>query len=498
MNRREFLRRAGMSAAAAAFAPDLRRLFGGISAQRAAATGLSGGSILDLPATAAPIDHIVVLMMENRSFDHFLGWLATDEAFLDNGRRLYGEHFSVDGDVHQAYNDPEGSLVETYYLPGRPGESNPYRGCDHPDPGHGWNSGRAQRDGGFLHPDSGNDEFSIGYYQADDVNIYADLARRFTVFDRYHCSILAPTYPNREYLHAAQSGGNKSNDIPVDTLGFQWPTISDRLNAASVPVANYFVDLPSTLLWGPRMIPGFRHLESFFLDCALGLLPNVTFVDPGFTTGLRTDDHPHGDMRSAQKFVFNVVKAFMQSPHWNNGALFLTYDEWGGFFDHVPPPLLPDDRASTEDQENFGQAGFRVPTIMLSPYARRGFVDHSLYDHTSILRFIEWRFLGAPAEGPDGNSWWLTSRDRNANNIGRSLRAESPDPEVHLELLPQIPIDSLPCDGDLLDLGLPLGDLGVPLNDVSLGDKHSFEIAMEEGVFERMGFKADLKPLPYP
>ncbi len=357
MKRRDFLRRAGLAAAGAAFVPDLSRLFGGITAERAALNGLAGGSILDLPAAAAPIDHVVVLMMENRSFDHFLGWMATDDEYIDSGRRLYGEGFGIDGVQNQTFPDENGNPVDTYYLPGKPGETNPYRGCDHPDPGHGWGSGRVQRDGGFLADGSGNDEFALGYYQANDVNLYADLARRFTVFDRFHCSVLGPTFPNREYLHGAQSGGMKGNDIPADTLGFQWPTISDRLGAAGVPVANYFVDLPTTLLWGPRMLPNMRHLELFFVDCALGTLPNVTFVDPGFTTSLRTDDHPHGDMRSGQKFVFNVVKAFVESPLWHRGALFITYDEWGGFFDHVAPPLLPDDRASVVTRRTSGRPG---------------------------------------------------------------------------------------------------------------------------------------------
>ena len=123
----------------------------------------------------------------------------------------------------------------------------------------------------------------------------------------------------------------------------------------------------------------------------------------------------------------------------------LTYDEWGGFFDHVRPPVFADDRTSENDQENFGQAGFRVPTILASPYARPGFVDHRLYEHTSILRFIEWRFLGAPPEGPgaDGDTWFLTKRDRHANNIGASLTPEAFDLETNLS--PPTPSISRPC-----------------------------------------------------
>ncbi len=127
-----------------------------------------------------------------------------------------------------------------------------------------------------------------------------------------------------------------------------------------------------------------------------------------------------------------MFQAFAESPCWENGLFLLTYDEWGGFFDHVAPPVLPDDRATNDDATNYGQAGFRVPTIMASPYAMPGFVDHRTYDHTSIMRFLQWRFLGAPAEGPgdDGSPWALKVRDRFANNIGNSLAFEQPDPTI--------------------------------------------------------------------
>jgi phospholipase C len=483
IGRREFLRAAGLTVAAASLGPRLSSLFGGTSAEAAALGTLAGGSILEFPAKESPITHVVVLMMENRSFDHFLGWLATDKKFLEHGRRAYGPRFYIEGDQTQRYRDIHGKRMSTYHLPERSGEENPYRGCGHPDPGHGWDQGRAQRDRGFLAEDTGNDEFAVGYYKDADVPLYANLARRFTTFDRYHCSVLGPTYPNREYLHSAQSGGHKANDTATDSVGFEWTTIWDRLAEAGVPAGYYFVDLPVTALWGPRLAPYSHHIERFFADCAAGTLPNVTFVDPGFTTDMRTDDHPHGDMRAGQRYVFNIFKAFATSPVWNQGVFFLTYDEWGGFFDHVRAPLLPDDRTSTKDEENFGQAGFRVPTLMASPLARDGFVDHRTYDHTSILRFIEWRFLGAPAEGSGGRGrWYLTKRDRHALNIGRSLRPSGPKPDVDLEELPQLPVASGPC---------------TDIEAADAGEKSPFERDLEAGYFERVGYKIDLRPLPY-
>jgi phospholipase C len=206
--------------------------------------------------------------------------------------------------------------------------------------------------------------------------------------------------------------------------GFTWPTIWDKLAAAGVPARYYYVDLPVVALWGARLTPIATPIARFFEDAAAGRLANVVFLDPGFLGDTRSDEHPHGDVRDGQRIVQACVKAFVESPHWERGVFFLTYDEWGGFFDHQRPPRMRDDRATAQDDQNdFGRAGFRVPTRMVSPYARANFVDHRLYDHTSILRFLEWRFLGAPREGKGrhGDDWFLTTRDRHALNIDWSL-----------------------------------------------------------------------------
>ena len=157
--------------------------------------------------------------------------------------------------------------------------------------------------------------------------------------------------------------------------------------------------------------------------------------------------HPHGTIELALRFVDAVFGAFIRSPQWHRGVFVLVYDEWGGFFDHVHPPVVPDARSSVDDLENFGQTGFRVPSIVASPYARRGYVDHNLYDHASIIRFLEWRFLGAPAQGPGrrGDHWFLTRRDRFANNLGASLRSRQPEPSVKMPAVAPREISG-PCD----------------------------------------------------
>ena len=485
IERREFLARgaaaAGAGLASTLVAPQLLQ----------AATRMP--SILDLSAKESPIDTVVVLMMENRSFDHYLGWLTQDEAYIENGLKNHGRRFSVDGDLTQSYPDPDGKVHETYYLPDKPDEVNPYRGCEHPDPGHGWDEGRAERDGGFLAKGSDNDIYALGYYKENDLPYYARLAREFTIFDNYYCSVLGPTYPNREYLHSAQSGGHKDNYLPIQERGFEWETIWDRLQASGVPSGYYFVDLPVTALWGQRMVPITHHIEQFFGRAASGTLPNVTFVDPGFTTGYRTDDHPYADIRAGQNYVYNIVKAVVESPQWERTALFITYDEWGGFFDHVAPPHFADDRASKNDADDFSQAGFRVPTLLASPYARKGFVDHADYDHASILRFLEWRFLGAPAKGSGGKDWYLTKRDQFANNIGASLLPAKPNLEFDTSDPFQVPVTSPACEGEELE-GLPIPGAREQRNE--LLEQHAFEKALHAGYFERVGFDVDLRTPP--
>jgi phospholipase C len=519
VDRRDFLRRGALAGGAAYLGSRVPWALAATGSERgvgpSAAHRLMGESVLTVRASEAPIDTIVVMMMENRSVDHYLGWLGTDTAFLEAGRSRYGRGFRFDGDQTATYQDPSGTDHDTFHLATAYAGTDAYRGCGHPDPGHGWNAGRAQRDHGFLANGSGNDEYAIGYYLSDNLPLYATLARQYGTFDRYHCSVLGPTYPNRMYMHSAQSGGFKTNVLPPETAdhrtGFTWPAIWDKLRdqAGFVPgvdAAAFSVDLPPILLWGGRMIPFMQHLEDYFARAVSGTLPKVSFVDPGFTTGMRTDDHPYADVRAGQNLVSDVVKAFMESPQFERGALFITYDEWGGFFDHVAPPRLADDRADDADPggaNDFAQAGFRVPTLMVSPYAMPGFVDHTLYDHTSILRFIEWRYLGAPARGTGGSADWnLTLRDRNAKNIGAGLRSEIVNHGI--DLPPQVPVTSAPCPGEELEgIGGPIS--GVPHPESSgaaLADGggelewHAFEKALHAGFFEQMGYTPDLRPIP--
>jgi phospholipase C len=363
-----------------------------------------------------PVDTIVVLMMENRSFDHYLGWMPKAE-----GRQS-----------GLTFGDPQGVAHPTYRL------APDWQGCGHLDPDHSWQGGRIALDGGrmdgFLKNDS--DQLAIGYYAKGDLGFIDRAAPAFTTFDHFHCSILTGTYPNREYMHAAQSYGQTDNVLPPDAgypSGFPWETtIWHALEAKGISHRYFYSDIPVSAFWGGKGIGISGKVDEFYERCAKGTLPHVSFVDPFFGglegegQGTSGDEHPHGDVRTGQAFMSDVVHAFMESPQFRRGALFVVYDEWGGFFEHVVPPRVPDVRGNADIDQDFGQMGFRIPAFAVSPYVRRDHVEHTTYGFESILKMIEYRFGLKP----------LTTRDAKANNIARSFDWES-KPRLKLPHLPR-------------------------------------------------------------
>lgn len=362
--------------------------------------------ILPDPATCG-VDHVIVFMMENRSFDHFLGWLPGAD-----GRQ-----------AGLTYVDAAGVSHATFPL------APDFQGCGFGDPDHSYAGGRIEYNNGacdgWLRA---NDVFSIGYYRQEDLAFLGRAALDWTTFDRYFCAILGPTFPNRIYQIAGQTD-RLSNTFDISVL----PTIFDRLAAAGLVGRYYFADLPFVGLWGPKYVPISRSLDEFFADCAAGTLPHVAFVDGSFAqelTGTGADDHPHGDIRAGDAMMNRIYAAVTQSPAWNSAVLIINFDEWGGFFDHVPPPLAPIPPATQAAGDTDGRLGFRTPTLLVSPLARRGHVSHTQYDHTSILRLIEWRWGLAP----------LTVRDATANNLAHELNfnAASTDPPPPVYSVPDV------------------------------------------------------------
>ncbi len=220
VSRREFLERTAMAAGAAGAV--------GIPTEMLVAQAAKAANKANrLPAPRnVPIDHFVLLMMENRSFDHYFGWLGGQADAVQN----------------QRFPDPTGKLVRTRPAASLGTGGVEFKGCGHPDPGHGWNSGRAQLLGGFLAEGSGNDEFALSYYRRGELGFIHEAARQYTLYDRYFCSILAGTWPNRYYKWSAQCGGVMNNSIAPG--GNNWETIFDRALAHGLTVRYYYSDLP--------------------------------------------------------------------------------------------------------------------------------------------------------------------------------------------------------------------------------------------------------------
>ncbi len=410
----------------------------------------SGGSAASLPAPEdSGIDHIVVVMMENRSFDHYLGWVP-----------------GADGiQAGLVFKDAAGNSHATYDLAPN------YQNCLLADPDHSYAGGRQEINGGkmdgFLLPQPAGDTFPIGYYTADSLPFFKGCAANWTICDRYFSGILSSTTPNRFYMHAGQTDRIK-NGVAVSTL----PTVWDAMLAAKRSVAYYYVDVPYTAYWGGKY-SGFSkqyNMSSFAADVASGTLANLTYIDNVGTEfeeggGISRDDHPYADVRDGQNFLNQVYDVLRASPQWARTLMIVNYDEWGGFYDHVEPPLAP---VSTAEKAlgNDGRLGCRVPCVLIGPRARRGHVEHTQFDPNSILNFIAWRFGFSPL-GVRGDS----------NNLVLALDFSSaPDPGTPAFEVPAGPFASLclPLEelvGEVTSLtGLPVSlpipsafPVGVPL-----------------------------------
>lgn len=321
------------------------------------------------------IDHVVVMMLENRSYDHLLG-----------ARALQG--LGGDG-LTAAMSNPNmaGQDIPVY-------EATTGQFCV-PDPPHGWSAARDQFSGGtnqgfVLAQEAEHGAGQNGpmqYLTRATVPVSWALADAYTSCDRYFCSVMGPTWPNRMYWHAASSNGIMVNELPSG--GFNWPSIHQRANDAGVDWRYYYGTIPVLGLVHNLDKQGHvRLMEDFFRDCMSGNLAPINHVDPSFFVN---DDHPPLHPAYAQQLIASVYTALAASPVWERCLFVVTYDEHGGFFDHVPPPTTVDDFAAT----GFDQMGFRVPTIIAGPYVKQG-VSSTVRDHCSVLAHLERQFGLAP------------------------------------------------------------------------------------------------------
>jgi phospholipase C len=361
------------------------------TAARAACMFTAGARVEDsLGVTAAvraqiPLTHVVIVMQENRSFDHYLGRLSA------NGQP-----------------DAEG-FPDTYANPdaaGRPvAPTRLATTCVPRDPPHQWAAMHAQWNNGAMDgfvraaANATNDgSYALGYYDARDLPFYHWLAATFAMSDRYFAAVLGGTWPNRDYLYCGTSRGVRSTGDAVLT---DVRTVFDQLDEAHVAWGVYTDGLPrqDALGWDGRH-RGVASVGAFLRGLADGTLPPVAFVDPAG----EDDEHPPGDVQLGEAWSRRLYTAAITSPLWPRLAMFFTYDESGGFFDHVPPPPgCP----PSPDQAEFDRRGVRVPFTVVSPWARPHYVSHRDHDHTSMLRLIQ-VLHDLPA---------LTARDANADAL---------------------------------------------------------------------------------
>ncbi|HEX5402480.1 MAG TPA: alkaline phosphatase family protein [Pseudonocardiaceae bacterium] len=390
------------------------------------------------------VEHVVVLMMENRSFDHFLSWLP-----------------GADGRHDMNFLSTDGNVYPNYPL------APDFQGCGYSDPDHSWEGFLVQHnfgrmDGFLQRPTTPADNpgvtlakantFPIGYYTnldrhghhkaVPDLPVIGALAENYTVLDRYFCSFAGETFPNRFYQHSARTDRDHNSTV-LSTMPTIWDQLSPIPNTQGIPTGGYFFrDSPFLALWGTKYFPfwhpfaegdtdalGIPVTTTPFIDVvAAGNLPNVSFLDPAFDTegnGTSADDHPLADVRLGERFIADAYHAIANAGYLDNTVFVVTFDEWGGFYDHVPPPKVVDntdpatvdhtgDATTPTDGRlipDYRQLGVRVPTIVVSNLAKAQVVHHGPFEHASTLKMIEKTF-GLNA---------LTARDAHAEDLGQVL-----------------------------------------------------------------------------
>jgi phospholipase C len=366
-----------------------------------------GGSLLtpgSLPHPTLPpgtdtipdIDHIVVLMMENHSFDDHLGTLGRGD----------GLTLGADGRPVNYNPNPGGGFVRSFHNPTTCGESDSGISQSWNASHISWDHGTNQ---GFV---AGSGPAAMGHWRPDDLPYYHHMARKFPIGDRYFSSVMAQTYPNRRFLIAGTALGDISTDgSGISSQDAPNGTIFDRLNQFGITWKNYYPDIPTCALFEPVFLNNRTKavpVSQFFADAAAGSLPAFSIVDPYVNFS-----EEGGDISVGEAYAALFVNAVMEGPAWGKTALIWVYDEHGGWYDHVPPQRavkpdnVPPELTSRDLPGAYDYTGFRVPCCVVSAWAKKDYVSHQSFDHTSILKLVETKW-NLPA---------LTFRDANANNM---------------------------------------------------------------------------------
>lgn len=311
-----------------------------------------------------PIEHVFVIMKENHAFDNYFGTFPgadgiPSNVFLPDGRRGTVSPHWINGSATPDLPHSREAMI------------------------YAWNNG--SNDGFAIMAETwgeGLGNVSMGYYDDRQLPYYWSLAGTYALADRYFTPMFGPTIPNRLYSISGTNGGLTTNEI--DTANLDLLTVFDQLEGRGLswryyyspfkpylPLLHYFPHIAAS----PQMKARIQPMDTLIPDLQAGRVAQVTYVDPA--ANLTISEHAPGDVTTGEAWTKSVVEAVMATSQWNSTAIFITMDESGGFYDHVSPPQV--------DEWGYG---FRIPFILVSPYAKRGWIDHTVMDHTSILKFI--------------------------------------------------------------------------------------------------------------
>jgi phospholipase C len=394
----------------------------GVSAQEATAEATSEAAIeVTAEATAAPdssqtntpIEHFIFLMQENHSFDNYFGYYPGANG-IPEGTCIPFDPF-----------DPESECVEPFRL----GDGL----VDNDDPDHSEETHWIQFNEGLmngfvyaLERRNQDGRLAMGYYDEVDLPYYWNIADEYVLFDNFFSSVHGGSFDNHMFWAAGRTFYTSDVSNMQDVLATV-PTIFDRLEEKGISwkfyVQNYEPELnyrtahlypmnrASQVIWvpllsfdrfidDPSLSSHIVNLDEYYDDLANGTLPSVAFMVPSGPS-----EHPPSSVLSGQRFVRTLIQRLMQSPYWESSVFLWSYDDWGGWYDHVVPPTVDD----------WGY-GMRVPALLVSPYAKQGYIDSTQLDYTSALKFIEENWDLEP----------LADRDRQANNFLDAFDFESP------------------------------------------------------------------------
>ena len=420
----------------------------------AGAAAAVGASQIAAAEAAAPsrlndIDHFIILMQENRSFDHYFGSLRGVRGFGDphalklaGGQSVFQQPDTVNPDGYVMPFRLDTARTSAQRLHDLSHEWGPQHDCLNGGKMDGWLAAHRKADGV-------SGPLTMGYYTRADLPFYYPLADAFTICDGYHCSLLGPTYPNRLYFMSASidPGGTRggpvmNNDAIKGGVTYRWETYPERLERAGVSWQIYYDLVDDYLMNVLRFFPPFQAANrssrlykrarkgqpfaQFLQNVRTGNLPQVTFV---LAHGQQTE-HPSFFAADGENYVRTILEALWSNPKvWAKTAFILNYDENDGQFDHVVPPL-PDPGTPGEfvDGRPIG-LGFRVPCLVISPFSRGGYVCSDTFDHTSVLRLLEKRF---GVEVPNLTAW----RRATCGDLTSAFGFGSP-PRLDVPVLPE-------------------------------------------------------------